>query len=149
MTLLTNFDKELCRGGYPSCFYPGRRYFVDPEEYLEVLTPFYRDPDKVLGHEIAHLKTAWAVGMDGARLAIDTGSRATRIQPLLDTGIFFEVPRLAVAAVCVAPDVLSSSDVNTLRAYGYGCTIEQVGEKIMAWNAREELQIPLPLSFKP
>ncbi|HSX44492.1 MAG TPA: hypothetical protein VLF39_00055 [Candidatus Saccharimonadales bacterium] len=122
--------------------------FKDPEKYRLALneTP-YPDPEAVFQHETAHLETAKAVGILAASYCIEFFPSGYMRRAAMNLGYFRGVPRIALAAVAIAPANPSDSDLEVVEGLGYK-GIDEIGEKIELWNDRQVLQIPKPLSLE-
>lgn len=132
--------------GRPAVDYPHISYFANPEEYLAALRSIgYAEAEAVLKHERAHGDCAMALGVTSVRYGIEYEGTPQRGAPLRAVSTLtgpVVLPRLAAAAIQVAPKDPSVSDVLAIRHLGYR-TVERVRERILVWNLENELQIPI------
>ena len=120
-------------------------YTTDLDEYRNILARYMHANEVELyaRHESEHMNVALAVGIHAVYAFHAEGNRFDAyISPYGAA-----MPRLAHAAVRVAPLDPSDRDMNDAAELGYS-SIQDIGDRIVAWNKNSQgIHIPLPLTY--
>ena len=123
-----------------------REFYDDPEDYKEALIEAgLRNANNAFEHELAHVNTAVAVGITAAKHGVERyGWRDRKTRAITYLGAYVGIPRLALAAVALAPIGFSDADQRFAASLGYKDIYYGFPDKIRAWNDNQPLQIPMP-----